>query len=103
MNCSLLLRRGLIQLRMGVRNGATVFTFVLFTAVLGIAQSTGSLQGTVTDASGAVLASANVSIANSGTGQKITLKTNDNGIYTAALLQPGGYSVEVSAPGLQTT
>ena len=88
----------------GMLNRLALAAFLLIaTANFSSAQSTGSLQGTVTDASGAVLAGADISVTNAGTGQKLALKTNDSGAYLAALLQPGAYAVEVKAPGLQTT
>lgn len=67
------------------------------------AQSTGSIQGTVADATSAVLAGADVRVVNTNTGQKIELKSNEAGIYVAPSLQPGTYSIEAKAPGLQTT
>lgn len=73
--------------------------------VIGVcfAQSTGAIQGTVTDATSAVLPGADVTIVNTNTGQKLELKSNDAGLYSAPSLQPGKYSVEARAPGLQTT
>ncbi len=68
-----------------------------------LAQSTGSIQGVVTDASGAVLPNASLLITSPSTGQKQTVVTDGAGLYAAPSLQPGSYSIEAKAPGLQTT
>lgn len=64
--------------------------------------STGSIVGTVTDASGAVLPGAKVTITGP-TGQIINAKTNDQGSYTAGNLIPGIYKVRIEAKGFKTT
>src|SRR5260221_687342 len=62
----------------------------------------GTLSGTITDASGAVVPTAEVVIKNSATGITTTVKTNTEGIYTAPNLLPGSYEVAVSAAGFDT-
>jgi hypothetical protein len=64
--------------------------------------ATGTIVGTVTDHSGAVISSAKVTVINTGTNSKIEVLTNSEGDYTAPLLPPGTYSVAVSAPGFKT-
>jgi hypothetical protein len=59
----------------------------------------GSIQGTVTDPKGAVVAGATVSITNTATNAIKTLKTDTSGLYSAASLSPGIYKVEISSPG----
>ena len=61
--------------------------------------SNGTIQGTVTDPSGAVVPGAKVTITNNGTGQTQTLSTNGSGLYSAGSLQPGSYTVEVTKQG----
>jgi hypothetical protein len=61
--------------------------------------ATGSIQGTVTDPSGAVIPGAAVEIINRGTGQTKTLTTNGSGAYSTGALNPGDYTVKVSAKG----
>jgi len=85
-----------------LRSFGTAVLAVVMCAVAGLAQSTGGIQGTVADASGAVVPNAVVLVSNTGTGQKQTFKTDEAGIYAAAALQPGNYTVEVSFQGLQT-
>ena len=63
--------------------------------------STGSIVGTVTDATGAVLAGAKVTIVGS-TGQTIKLTTNGQGGYSTGSLIPGLYTVRIEAKGFKT-
>jgi outer membrane receptor protein involved in Fe transport len=65
--------------------------------------TTGTIQGTVVDANGAVVPGANVEIKNLGTNFSRTLTTDDEGRFVAPLLQPGNYSVTVSKQGFATT
>jgi hypothetical protein len=64
--------------------------------------STAKLGGTVTDASGAAVANASVSIANVATGITRDLSTNANGVYSAPSLAPGAYVIKISATGFKT-
>lgn len=61
--------------------------------------STGSIVGTVTDPSGAVVSGAKVAITNAATGRAISLKTNQAGFYNSGALDPGNYRIEVGAKG----
>lgn len=63
---------------------------------------TGSIVGTVTDSSGAVVSGAKVAITNLGTGQTITLVTNASGTYNSGAVQPANYKVQVSVAGFST-
>jgi hypothetical protein len=58
-----------------------------------------TLSGQVSDRSGAVIPSASVTISNTATGEVRTVTTNEKGLYSAPSLQPGIYSVTVSASG----
>jgi len=62
----------------------------------------GTLSGTITDPSGAAVASANVVIRNSATGVTREVSTNADGFYSAANLLPGEYEVTISATGFNT-
>src|SRR5580692_9785868 len=82
----------------------SLFTVVLLIASAAIGQtslSTGSIVGTVTDASGGVLNSVKVTITGS-TGQTITTTTNASGGYSASALIPGPYTVRVEMKGFKT-
>ena len=66
--------------------------------------ATGAITGTVSDASGAVVASAKVDIVNEATGQvERHLTTDSSGVFNANLLPVGSYRVEISAAGFGTT
>src|SRR5207248_7284740 len=63
---------------------------------------TGSIVGTVTDPSGAVVSGAKVTILNTATGQQITQTTNASGAYNSGALIPGQYKIQITAPGFST-
>lgn len=65
--------------------------------------STGSIQGAVTDPSGAVVPNANVTITNRGTGQTIALVSNSAGLYNSGAIVPGEYKLRVEAKGFRTS
>jgi Carboxypeptidase regulatory-like domain len=60
------------------------------------------LSGQVLDQSGAVVVTASLVIRNNATGEVRTATSNVKGLYSAQSLQPGIYSVTVSAPGFAT-
>jgi hypothetical protein len=64
--------------------------------------STGSIQGTVTDPSGAVVGGATVTISNKATGQSIVTSTTSSGTYASGALIPGNYVVKIEAKGFKT-
>ena len=80
-----------------------LFTLLLcfLTTPAARAQSTtdGAIGGTVTDPSGGVVPNATVVTENLGTGAKETGTTDGGGRYQIIHLQPGLYSLEVSADG----
>src|SRR5205823_1247636 len=62
-----------------------------------------SMQGTVTDPSGAAIARAAIEITNTATGAVRNLTTDEGGRWREPVLQPGQYQVRIAAPGFQTT
>src|SRR5579864_5592060 len=64
--------------------------------------STGSIVGTVTDPSGAVVSGAKVAITNLATGQVLEVTTNSSGAYNSGALAPAQYKVQVSARGFRS-
>jgi Carboxypeptidase regulatory-like domain len=77
----------------------------LIFAVTGWAQTTvgsGSIVGTVTDPTAAVVSGAKVLITNVGTGQAINLTANPSGTFASGPLAPGTYKVQVSAKGFSS-
>src|SRR5947209_878855 len=63
---------------------------------------TGTINGTVSDPSGAVIPAATVTVTNQETGAKRTATTNSAGSFTFATLEPGQYSLSATAPGFKT-
>ena len=83
----------------------TILRLVLLGVLFGSCTATwaqtagaGTISGTVTDTSNAIIANAAVTITNIDTGASRMLITNAAGSYVGALLQPGHYTVSVSAP-----
>ncbi len=75
---------------------------VLSTAAWG-QLTTADILGTATDASGAVLPNASVTLTNLGTREQRTAVTNGSGEYTFTLLPVGRYSVSVKVPGFKVS
>src|SRR5260370_3996374 len=77
--------------------------FVLMAAVSLSAQTCrGTILGNVTDASGAVIAGAKVTVKNTGTGLERVTQTSGDGGYSVPELPIGTYTVTVTQPGFQT-
>src|SRR5664279_1279204 len=71
-------------------------------AVPGMAQdATGRIVGTVTDAQGAVVPKAKVTVTNTQTGQSRVTASDDSGAYQAIALQIGSYIVAVEQTGFR--
>jgi hypothetical protein len=62
----------------------------------------GSIAGTVFDASGAVIANADIAIHNTGTDAETHLTSDGSGFFKAPLLPAATYTVTVNAPGFAT-
>lgn len=67
------------------------------------AQAFGSINGTVTDPTGAVVSHATVTATASLTGQRARTVTNARGEFTFPALQPTSYTITVSEQGFQTS
>ncbi len=75
-------------------------TYALLSAGVMSAQTiTGTVTGTVTDHTGAVVAGATITATNTLTGISTTARSNENGIYTIRFLQIGRYKVTTEAQG----
>jgi Carboxypeptidase regulatory-like domain len=64
--------------------------------------ATGSIQGSITDPSEAVVPGAKVLITEKATGHVITTTTTSAGTYTSGALIPGEYVVRIEAQGFKT-
>lgn len=61
-----------------------------------------SLSGGVTDASGAFLPNAKVTVRSNATGAENVVTTNESGSFTVTNVNPGDYTVRVESAGFQT-
>jgi Carboxypeptidase regulatory-like domain/TonB dependent receptor len=84
---------------------ATVLTlgcFLLAGAVEAQIGGSGSISGTVTDSTGAMVAGATVTATNTATNATVTQTTSNGGTYVLSPLTPGDYSVQIAAQGFKT-
>jgi outer membrane receptor protein involved in Fe transport len=88
------------RLRLGVRYLALLILAACVSSISLSAQSTtqGSIDGTVLDSSGAVVPGAPVTIVRTATGFTVNLVSDNSGYFKASLLEPGDYTVSISAP-----
>ncbi|HXG94959.1 MAG TPA: TonB-dependent receptor [Blastocatellia bacterium] len=63
---------------------------------------TGSIRGTITDQSGAVITNATITVTNKATGDVRKASTGNDGIYAVTNLLPGEYEVKIEAQGFST-
>jgi hypothetical protein len=100
-------------MQIGIRRAHRKFTFAavlsltaasLIPLPMGVAQTstTGSINGTVTDSSGAAVPNAAVVLKDTATGAVINLTTNGEGRFTAPFLKPDMFNVSASAAGFQS-
>jgi hypothetical protein len=84
-----------------IRMAALSMAVLSMATYAGLAQSTtqGGIAGTVFDSTDAVIPNAKVVIHNDGTNAELTLATDGSGYFKAPQLDPGTYSVTISAPG----
>ena len=82
----------------------SIYGAILFSAAIAFTQGTdlGTIRGTVTDASGAAIPSAQVEVTDLTTNLSRTLKTSISGDYDASALRTGKYKVTVSFEGFGT-
>ena len=83
---------------------ARIFLVFLLLAAASLSAQTfrGTILGTVTDPSGAVIAAAKVTVKNTGTGLERTTETSADGSYSLPELPIGTYMVTVTQAGFQT-
>ena len=106
MDCFRMKKFPVAQHRIAGGSTITVWAVLLVLAVGRlIAQTggTGSILGSVTDSTGAVIPKATVVVTNIATGVKSTVTTTSAGDYTVLSLIPGQYSVLAEAPGFAKT
>jgi hypothetical protein len=74
---------------------------LLSAAALSAQVDTGTIVGSVHDATGAVIPEAGITVTNEGTGATQTATTNGSGAYVVTPLRIGDYTVEIAHPGFQ--
>lgn len=93
------------------RIGKYARTFLAWVAAVGLAlcvpqagaqSGAGSIQGTVTDSTGAVIPSAAIHVVNQATNVATQARTNSVGFYQVPGLFTGDYTINISAPGMST-
>jgi outer membrane receptor protein involved in Fe transport len=93
----------LIKKLAGTSIAALLLAGILFTAATAHGQGiTGTITGTVTDATGAAVPGATVTIRDTDTNNVHTVTTSDAGTYTVTQLAPGPYSVKVEKKAFKT-
>ena len=87
-----------------MKSRTIMVAFVFFTGTILLGQTfRGTISGTVTDASGAVVSGASVKVHNTNTGLDRATETTEDGSYSLTELPVGTYSVTVSASAFQTS
>src|SRR5215831_13983969 len=96
-----------MKARLSFRTGRALSALLAFVAFLIVAAplaaqvDTGSILGTVTDQTGAVVAGASVTLTNEGTGSSLTTSTSSDGGYKFSPVKIGTYKLDVSFQGFQ--
>ncbi|MGB8913978.1 MAG: carboxypeptidase-like regulatory domain-containing protein, partial [Candidatus Sulfotelmatobacter sp.] len=80
----------------------TSFVLLIATSISLYGQSTyGSISGSVTDTSGAIVTDAKVTLTNLGTSEKRTQSSGSDGLFTFVNLFPGQYKIDVEKQGFK--
>ena len=99
-----------ISLERWISGGAALAVFLGLAVMMPISQSsavfaqsatTGSINGTVVDPTGAVIPGAAVTVTDKATGAIVNLTSNAEGRFTAAFLKPDMFQVTATAPGFR--
>jgi hypothetical protein len=95
-SCRTLIERGFLTCFLGI------VLFAVATTAHAQVNDTGTINGTVTDNSGAVVPGATVTITNTGTGTVTPTTTNAAGSFSAVGINVGTYTVSVKMAGFDT-
>jgi hypothetical protein len=90
-----------MQQKICSRRAFCVVLILLALAVTASAQFKASIQGTVTDPSGAIVSGATVTVTNQETGKAQQVTSGDDGFYRVTGLPPGRYSVSGEIAGFK--
>jgi hypothetical protein len=76
---------------------------LMASAAFGQGTQSGAISGAITDPSGAVISGATVTVTNTATNNvERTVVTTGDGLFSATLLPPGEYSINVKAANFKT-
>ena len=81
----------------------TLLSLALPAALAQVTNATGTIQGTVTDPSGAAVPSAKITLTEPSTGLLKVVNATGSGYYSVGSLLPGSYAIRAEAPGFATT
>src|SRR6185503_12098739 len=97
------MKEGSLMYRMLLRTFTVVFfgLLMLSLAATAKAQFRAGVQGTVTDAAGAALPGATVTLTSKETARTQEVKANDSGFYRFSNLAPGTYSLSAENEGFK--
>src|SRR5262249_55451734 len=87
------------------RSGMILAVLLLSTLIfqtLAAQDSRATIEGRVTDQEGAIIPGATVIASSDLTGVKQQTVTNDQGMWTIPFLNPGAYTISISAPGFKS-
>jgi len=88
--------------RLAMKKLGTILALLVLAVVPALAQvNSGSMSGTISDSSGAVIPNAKITATEAQTGTVYNTVANSAGIYTLPTLLPGTYNVAVSAPSFK--
>ena len=86
-----------------LRRNALVLLACWLPVASALAQSTtGGVNGTITDTTGAVLPGTSVSLSNIATGVEVTTKSNASGFFVFVNVQPGNFTLVIEQTGFKT-
>ncbi|MBO0858208.1 MAG: carboxypeptidase regulatory-like domain-containing protein, partial [Chloracidobacterium sp.] len=81
---------------------AALLLFILIFKPLSAQESRATLEGRVTDQQGAIIPRATVEVTSEQTGVKQRTTANDQGAWTLNFLNPGAFTITISAPNFKT-
>src|SRR3984885_12508914 len=96
------IRRKCRKLVFATALGFTAASFISLPLALAQTSTTGSINGTVTDSSGAAVPGAAVVLKDNATGAVLNLTTNGEGRFTAPFLRPDVFSLSATAEGFHS-
>jgi hypothetical protein len=92
-----------MPVRCGLYHGLRgLAVLVLFPLLLSAQSEKAQLTGTITDNSGALVPGVEIRVTNVATGEKRTAVSNEAGLWTVPLLEPGKYEIASSRQGFRS-